>query len=73
MSQLHQPGSYRSPEAVRVQVGGSQNIPDLQQCWFLGYHRDIGGGQKKDSLAQLALIWMISKLNAYLRFGFTPI
>lgn len=137
MSQLHQPGSYRRPGAVRIQacavwdtvsaiglqntrlsfvnsdlgrninhafqalslherrskfrpvvwklpennygtdleeVGSSHNhVPDLQQCWFPGYHSDIGGGQKKDILAQFTLIWMISKLKTYLKFDFAPI
>ena len=44
------------------------NHASLQQCWFAGYHGDIGGGRKADSLAHFALIWMISKLGDFLSF-----
>lgn len=40
----------------------------LEQCWFLGYHGDIGGGRKEDGLAHLALIWMMAKLRDVLSF-----
>lgn len=32
----------------------------LQQCWFSGYHGDIGGGNEKEALAHFALAWMIA-------------
>ncbi|CZS77980.1 unnamed protein product [Fusarium graminearum] len=37
--------------------------PTIEQCWFAGYHADIGGGCKKDALAHFALVWMITKLK----------
>ncbi|KAH0541755.1 hypothetical protein FGG08_003777 [Glutinoglossum americanum] len=40
----------------------------LEQCWFLGYHGDIGGGNQEESLAQFALVWILSKLKGYLDF-----
>lgn len=38
----------------------------LQQCWFSGYHGDIGGGNSKEALAHFALAWMIIRLRTFL-------
>ncbi|RWA12416.1 hypothetical protein EKO27_g2679 [Xylaria grammica] len=38
----------------------------LQQCWFPGYHADIGGGNDKEVLAHFALAWIIAKLGEIL-------
>lgn len=43
----------------------------LEQCWFMGYHSDIGGGNETESLAHFALAWMISKLLEFVDFDFT--
>ncbi|KAF1963523.1 hypothetical protein CC80DRAFT_8051, partial [Byssothecium circinans] len=43
-------------------------VNTLKQCWFLGYHSDIGGGKKKEALAHLSLVWMMSQLTGLLRF-----
>ncbi|KAJ5449609.1 uncharacterized protein N7458_006058 [Penicillium daleae] len=40
----------------------------LKQCWFVGYHSDVGGGYKCDGLAHLPLVWMMSQLKDYLWF-----
>ncbi|KAI0180921.1 hypothetical protein GGR52DRAFT_522240 [Hypoxylon sp. FL1284] len=37
----------------------------LEQCWFLGYHSDIGGGTRGEGLAQFSLAWMIARLNSF--------
>ncbi|KAI0974219.1 hypothetical protein F4678DRAFT_425047 [Xylaria arbuscula] len=42
--------------------------PRLQQCWFMDYHSDIGGGVRGEGLASFPLAWMISKLSVFLTF-----
>ncbi|KAK6526544.1 hypothetical protein TWF694_005126 [Orbilia ellipsospora] len=42
----------------------------LEQCWFTGYHADIGGGRERESLAHFALAWMISKLDEFVEFDY---
>lgn len=39
-----------------------------EQCWFSGYHGDIGGGRPVDVLAHLPLAWMMAKLNKFIDF-----
>lgn len=34
-----------------------------EQCWFSGYHGDIGGGRKKNVLGNIALAWGLAKLE----------
>jgi uncharacterized protein (DUF2235 family) len=41
----------------------------LKQCWFLGYHSDIGGGNEKEGLAHLPLVWIISQIKDFLCFN----
>lgn len=36
---------------------------ELKQCWFTGWHADIGGGKKADGFAHLALLWIIANLG----------
>lgn len=36
----------------------------LRQCWFLGTHSDVGGGNKDTSLSNLSLAWMIAQLKS---------
>ncbi|KAK8137269.1 hypothetical protein PG984_005209, partial [Apiospora sp. TS-2023a] len=38
----------------------------LEQCWFAGYHGDVGGGGKNEILSHFALIWIIGKLHNFL-------
>ncbi|KAI1409864.1 hypothetical protein F5Y13DRAFT_203005 [Hypoxylon sp. FL1857] len=40
----------------------------LDQCWFVGYHSDIGGGRKDEALAHIALVWMMSRLQDDIKF-----
>ncbi|KAI1130258.1 hypothetical protein F5Y10DRAFT_263344 [Nemania abortiva] len=37
----------------------------LQQCWFAGYHADVGGGRMQDALGHIALAWIFGKLRHY--------
>lgn len=37
----------------------------LEQCWFSGYHGDVGGGNSDDVLAHLPLVWMMGKLHPF--------
>ncbi|KAI0970490.1 hypothetical protein F4678DRAFT_462184 [Xylaria arbuscula] len=51
---------------------GSEDIVNeksrLQQCWFMGYHSDIGGGIRSEGLSHYPLAWMMSKLAGFLAF-----
>lgn len=42
----------------------------LKQCWFLGAHSDVGGGNEDSGLASIALIWMLSQLSSIARVEF---
>ncbi|KAK9789862.1 hypothetical protein SCARD494_08824 [Seiridium cardinale] len=42
----------------------------LQQCWFTGYHADIGGGQNDEALAHFALAWMMSRIGNFVSLDF---
>ncbi|KAK5662177.1 hypothetical protein OQA88_8082 [Cercophora sp. LCS_1] len=41
----------------------------LQQCWFAGYHADIGGSVRGAGLGSFSLVWMIDKLQDYVAFN----
>jgi uncharacterized protein (DUF2235 family) len=41
-------------------TGSNTNI---QQCWFRGDHSDIGGGWPDSGLANLTLLWMVSRFK----------
>lgn len=53
--------------AMRTSVSSGTH---LEQCWFAGYHGDIGGGRKEGTLAHFALIWIISKLSEHGKLKF---
>jgi uncharacterized protein (DUF2235 family) len=38
----------------------------LKQCWFLGFHSDIGGGNKEEALAHLAMVWIMDQMQRHL-------
>ncbi len=46
---------------------------NLNQCWFVGFHSDVGGGNREECLAHFALAWMISRLWGLLEFDFTTL
>lgn len=37
---------------------------DVEQCWFVGAHANVGGGYGDDALADLPFAWMIQKARA---------
>ncbi|KAL8787477.1 MAG: hypothetical protein Q9195_007769 [Heterodermia aff. obscurata] len=45
----------------------------LKQCWFLGTHSDVGGGNEDTGLANLTLVWMIAQLEKYVAFNKAPL
>jgi hypothetical protein len=63
---LHEP---RQPFlAIVLRPQAKRDLRQLHQCWFMGYHSDIGGGSKHECLAQFALAWMIARLDPYVEF-----
>ncbi|KAK7912248.1 hypothetical protein PG985_014729 [Apiospora marii] len=44
---------------------GNEYSKNLEQCWFAGYHNDVGGNGEKGVLAHFALAWLIAKLEPY--------
>jgi uncharacterized protein (DUF2235 family) len=40
-----------------------ENI-DVEQCWFIGAHANVGGGYGNDTLADLPFAWMMQKAAA---------
>lgn len=58
------------PEAQMPQVPEVPKIAAqyLRQCWFLGYHGDIGGGNDLEGLAHIPLAWMIARLQYFITF-----
>jgi uncharacterized protein (DUF2235 family) len=35
----------------------------VRQCWFLGTHSDVGGGNNNTTLEALSLVWMVAQLE----------
>lgn len=58
------------PIVMRAAPSGGVSV---QQCWFLGYHSDIGGGRLDNALSVFPLIWIMSKLNMFLDIDVTTI
>ncbi|KAI0478200.1 hypothetical protein F4859DRAFT_478948 [Xylaria cf. heliscus] len=54
---------WRIPNDDRKTINGKNR---LQQCWFMGYHSDIGGGVRGEGLSHYPLAWMMSKLEEFL-------
>lgn len=48
---------------------GAKEGQTLKQCWFLGYHSDVGGGGKDPVLAHIPLVWMIAQLQEFISFN----
>ncbi|KAE8440705.1 hypothetical protein EG329_006791 [Mollisiaceae sp. DMI_Dod_QoI] len=49
-------------------VWQSNGTTKLKQCWFLGAHSDVGGGNEDTGLANLALVWILAQLDEYVFF-----
>ncbi|KAF2968712.1 hypothetical protein GQX73_g4900 [Xylaria multiplex] len=45
---------------------GNDHAQRLEQCWFMGYHGDVGGGIHGEGLAHFPLVWMLTKLWEFL-------
>ncbi len=43
---------------------GQQPRGHVEQTWFAGAHENVGGGYADSSLSDLALIWMIARIQA---------
>ena len=52
---------------------GVVNNRVLKQCWFLGTHSDVGGGNKDTGLANITLVWMITQLQRYVSFDMSAL
>ncbi|KAK7998988.1 hypothetical protein PG991_014663 [Apiospora marii] len=61
---LHERRAHFNP-LVWERVPDSTGNTTLKQCWFGGYHSDIGGGNYKGALSHFALVWMIAKLEPF--------
>ncbi|KAK7912246.1 hypothetical protein PG985_014727 [Apiospora marii] len=61
---LHERRAHFNP-LVWERVPDSTGNTTLKQCWFAGYHSDIGGGNYKGALSHFALVWMIAKLDPF--------
>ncbi|KAJ6127665.1 hypothetical protein N7523_003277 [Penicillium sp. IBT 18751x] len=48
----------------------TQDAPakDLQQCWFPGVHRNIGGGAVDHEIEDITFAWMVDNLSGMLTF-----
>lgn len=42
---------------------------NIKQCWFLGAHSDIGGGNKDIGLANITLVWMVAQLRKFTKLS----
>lgn len=47
---------WTTPDGIKK----PENI-DVEQCWFIGAHANVGGGYGKDDLADLSFAWMLQK------------
>jgi len=64
---LHEHRKPLLPIVLEKPLGAEGN---LEQCWFVGYHGDIGGGVKDDALAHFALAWVMSRLKSFVDLDF---
>jgi uncharacterized protein (DUF2235 family) len=48
----------------RVWEARESETTNVKQCWFLGSHADVGGGNQDSGLASLSLLWMIAQLES---------
>ena len=51
-------------EAAREAGRIPERCEDVEEVWFAGAHSDVGGGYPDDALAQVALDWMIDRIDA---------
>jgi hypothetical protein len=51
------------PPTAWVVPKGETVKPHVEQVWFAGSHSNIGGGYRRSGLADLALLWMLARVN----------
>ena len=66
---LDEERSQFSPLLWRMRSLSTTSQQSLKQCWFLGTHSDIGGGNKGIDLANISLAWMIAHLKDVVAFS----
>lgn len=44
----------------------------VEQVWFAGVHANVGGGYLRSGLSDLALIWMMARVEALTKLRFSP-
>jgi len=54
----------------RVWRGKEHETTNVKQCWFLGSHADVGGGNRDSGLASLSFLWMIAQLEEHTKASF---
>jgi uncharacterized protein (DUF2235 family) len=47
----------------KVQVEAEEHHPNVEQVWFAGVHANIGGGYENSGLSDLALAWMLARVQ----------
>jgi uncharacterized protein (DUF2235 family) len=53
----------RSFSATAWVTDKDEDRPGVEQVWFAGAHSNIGGGYRRAGLSDLALIWMIARVD----------
>jgi len=64
---LNESRRHFRPRVWQSKEVGAKNI---KQCWFLGSHADVGGGNRDSGLASLSFLWMIAQLKRHTRASF---
>ncbi|CZR66807.1 uncharacterized protein PAC_16708 [Phialocephala subalpina] len=60
---LHERRRHFRPIVWKKSESPTSRTKTLKQCWFLGYHSDVGGGVDEPILSHIALAWMIRQLQ----------
>jgi hypothetical protein len=58
------PMVWRKPTQGHIEMTNGTNHR-LEQCWFMGYHGDVGGGTHGEGLAHFSLAWMLARLRRF--------
>lgn len=71
-------GGATQQKQRQEQRGNSERKGRIEECWFSGYHSDVGGGRKNKSpkgeaLAWMSLAWMLTKLEPFIGFDWADI
>jgi hypothetical protein len=69
---LHEHRKAYMPMVFRTD-GSRNTLASFRQCWFMGYHGDMGGGRSQEALSFLPLIWMIDKIKSFIEIDFVEL